>query len=170
MAKRAEKKEMQNIPDAGLLSKNHSWMDFIKKESLLANPGRTEWRQRLIHSMLHWAQNDNALEIMQFCIEYKISYFTLKKEWVDKYKDIREAYDYVKMMIACNRRTGSMMKRLDGSYAYKDMHLYDPEWHAVNKYHNDMKVEQEKQAHTFIINDSKPKVLSKEEMKGEKDE
>lgn len=138
-------------------------MDFVKKESLLANPGRSEWRQRLINSMLIWAQSENALEIMQFCMEYKISYFSLR-EWVKKYPDLKEAYDYVKMMIACHRRTGSMLKRLDGNYAYKDMHMYDTEWHAINKYHADLKKEEEKQAHTFIINTDKPVVVSKAEM------
>ena len=42
--------------------------------------------------------------------------------------------------------------------------MYDPEWHAINKYHSDMRKEEEKQSHTFIINDAKPRIVSKEEM------
>jgi len=161
--KKITKKVDNNTTENSMLSKNNSWMDFVKKESLLANPGRTEWRERLVNTMLHWAQSENALEIMQFCIEYKISYFSLR-EWVKKYKDIKEAYEYVKMMVACHRRTGSMTKKLDGNYAYRDMHMYDSEWHAINKYHADLKKEEEKQAHTFIINTDRPAVVTKQEM------
>jgi hypothetical protein len=106
---------------------------------------------------------------MQFCIEYKIPYRTLK-EWIDKYPEIKEAYADVKLAVACHRRLGSMNKKLDGAYAYKDMHMYDPEWHAINKYHSDMKKDEEKQSHTFIINDSKPRIVSKEEMAGNSEE
>ena len=100
---------------------------------------------------------------MQFCIEYKIPYRTLK-EWIEKYPEVKEAYNDVKLAVACHRRLGSMNKKLDGAYAYKDMHMYDPEWHAINKYHSDMRKEEEKQSHTFIINDAKPRIVSKEEM------
>ena len=101
--------------------------------------------------------------MMQFCIEYKIPYRTLK-EWIDKYPEVKRAYNDAKMTVACHRRMGSMNKKLDGSYAYKDMHLYDPEWHAINKYHSDMKKEEEKQAHTFVIDMRKPKMVTKEQM------
>lgn len=168
MARKSAEVENNNI-QISTLSKERTWMDFAKGQSLLMNPGKTEWRLRFINTLLMWAEKESSLEIIQFCIEYKMGRSTLY-EWAEKYKDISSALSHARLMIACHRRVGSMRKELDGGHAYRDMHLYDPEWHAVNKYHNDMKVEQEKQAHTFIINDSKPKVLSKEEMKGEKDE
>ncbi|HEY5267754.1 MAG TPA: hypothetical protein VII94_01315 [Candidatus Saccharimonadales bacterium] len=145
------------------LSNKRTWMDFIDKESLEMFPGRNEWRQKLIYTMFLWAEKSTSLEILQFCMEYKIPYTTLK-DWIDKYPDIKQAYNNVKLAIACHRRLGSMNKKLDGAYAYKDMHIYDPEWHAVNKYHSDMKTEEAKQSHTFIISDAKPRIVSKEEM------
>ena len=149
--------------DAMELSNSRSWMDFLSKETLSIYPGKDEWRQRLIYTLLKWSEKKDSLEIMQFCIEYKIPYRTLK-EWVEKYPEVKEAYDDVKLALACHRRIGSMTKKLDGAYAYKDMHIYDPEWHAINKYHSDMKKEEEKQSHTFIISDAKPRIVSKQEM------
>lgn len=148
------------------VSNSRNWIDFLDQETLNIFPGRDDWRGRLIHTMLKWAEKETSLEIMQFCIEYKIPYTTLR-EWDKKYEDVRKAYAFMKLMIACHRRVGSMNKKLDGAYAYKDMHCYDPEWHDVNKYHSDLKKEEEKQAHTFIINDIKPRIVTKEELSEE---
>jgi hypothetical protein len=162
-------KSLQYSSDARELSNSRTWTDFLSQETLSLYPGKDEWRQRLIYTMLVWSEKKTSLEVLQFCMEYKIPYRTLK-EWIDKYPEIKDAYDNVKLALACHRRIGSMNKKLDGAYAYKDMHMYDPEWHAINKYHSEMRKDEEKQAHTFIINDAKPRVLSKEEMSEEKEE
>jgi hypothetical protein len=156
-------KTLQYSGDANSLSNNRTWMDFLDKETLSLYPGKDDWRKRLINTLLIWSERPASLELMQFCIEFKIPRSTLW-EWVDKYPDIKAAYENAKLAVACHRRIGSMNKKLDGAYAYKDMHLYDPEWHAINKYHSDMRKEEEKQAHTFIINDAKPRIVTKEEM------
>lgn len=148
------------------MSKSRTWIDFLDKETLSLYPGRDEWRNRLIYTMHLWSEKSSSLEVMQFCLEYKIPYRTLK-EWVDKYPDIKYAYENVKLAIACHRRVGSMNKKLDGTYAYKDMHTYDPEWHQINKYYSDMKKDEEKQPTTFIINTDKPRIISKQEMEEE---
>jgi hypothetical protein len=159
----AKKETIQYSGDARELSNSRTWMDFLSKDTLAAYPGRDEWRERLIYTLLKWSEKPTSLEVMQFCIEYKIPRSTLY-EWVEKYPEVKQAYENMKLTLACHRRVGAMNKKLDGAYAYKDMHAYDPEWLAINKYHSDMKVEQDKQSHTFIINDAKPKIVSKEEM------
>lgn len=169
MKKKEISKSLQYSSDARELSNSRTWTDFLSQETLSLYPGKDEWRQRLIYTMLVWSEKKTSLEVLQFCMEYKIPYRTLK-EWIDKYPEIKDAYDNVKLALACHRRIGSMNKKLDGAYAYKDMHMYDPEWHAINKYHSEMRKDEEKQAHTFIINDAKPRVLSKEEMSEEKEE
>lgn len=163
MKKKEIVKTSQSNTDSLELSKSRSWMDFLDRETLSLFPGKDDWRKRLIYTMLTWSENHSSLEVLQFCLEYKIPFRTLK-EWVAKYPDVKDAYDDVKLSLACHRRVGAMNKKLDGAYAYKDMHCYDPEWLAINKYHSEMKTEESKQAHTFIINDAKPRIVSKEEM------
>ena len=160
---KANSKALKYSCDARELSNSRTWTDFLSQETLCLYPGKDEWRQRLIYTMLVWSEKKTSLELMQFCLEYKIPRRTLK-EWVDKYPEVKEAYENVKLALACHRRVGTMNKKLDGAYAYKDMHIYDPEWHAINKYHSDMKKDEEKQAHVFIINDAKPQIVTKEEM------
>lgn len=163
------KETLKYSGDARELSNSRSWMDFLDKETLGVYAGKDEWREKLIYTLLKWSEKQTSLEIMQFCLEYKIPYTTMK-EWIEKYPDVKQAYNNAKLSIGCHRRIGSMNKKLDGAYAYKDMHIYDPEWHAINKYHSDMKKEEEKQAHTFIISDAKPRIVSKEEMLKEVEE
>jgi hypothetical protein len=163
VVKKAPAKAIQYNGDASELSNSRTWQDFISAETLNLYPGRDDWRKRLIHTMLTWSEKKESLEIIQFCLEYKLPRRTLQT-WADKYPDIKEAYENMKLHIACHRRVGSMHKKLDGAYAYKDMHIYDPEWHAINKYHSDMRTEEAKQSHTFVIDTTKPRIVSKEEM------
>jgi len=161
------KKQAANpIVDDGLLSNSRSWLDFMDEDTLSAFPGKDEWRQRLIKTMYQWSENPSSLEILQFCMAYKIPYNTLRN-WEQAYPDIGKAYKEVKLNIACHRRVGTMNKKLDGAYAYKDMHWYQPEWHEINKYHSDMKKDEEKQPTTFVLTDLKPKVKTQEEMQQE---
>ncbi len=162
MAKKPVENSNPNV-DNGLLSNSRSWTDFMDQSTLEVFCGRDEWRQRLIRTMYSWSERSTSLEVLQFCMEYKIPYGTLR-EWDRRHPDISTAYQAMKLNIACHRRLGSMNKKLDGAYAYKDMHMYDPEWLAINKYHSDMKKEEDKQPNVFIVNNGKPRIVSKEEM------
>lgn len=164
MPRKSVNKVANNISDDGLLSKNRSWLD----DGQMNTPTRPEWRKRLIKTMYAWAEKQTSLEIMQFCIEYKLPRNRFY-DWAARYPEIKDALNDMRLMISSNRKVGSMTKALDGNYAYRDMHMLDPDWHAINKYHADLKKEEEKAAHTFIINTDKPKVVSKEEMKENND-
>ena len=141
---------------------------YMEPESIMMNPGKDDWRKRLTNTMLIWCETEKPLEIMEFCIKYRIPYTTLR-EWVNKYPDIAKIYNEVKLQIACYRRTGCMRKQLDANSAYRDMHILDPEWHNINKYNADLKKEEAHQAHTFIINMEKPPITGPEELKLEVD-
>jgi hypothetical protein len=166
MAKKTEVKFSQTNVDDGLLSNKRSWNDVIDREFLALSPGRDDWRERLIRTLYAWSERSTSLEILQFCMEYKIPRTTLF-EWAEKYPDIKKAYESVKLNVACHRRVGTMNKKLDGAYAYKDMHKYDDLWGSVDKYHADLKRDEEKQPTTFVLTEWKPKVKSQEEMQKE---
>lgn len=165
MSKKLNAKTSHTIPDSGLLSNSRSWRDFMDQDTLSVFCGREEWRERLINTMLSWSDKSTSLEVQQFCMEYKIPYGTLK-EWEYKYPDIAHGFKEMKRNIACHRKVGAYTKKLDGNHVFKDLHRYDPEWHDVNKYHSDMKKDEEKQPHTFVIDARKPTVITKEQMIG----
>ena len=169
MAKRKVAEITNNTTDIQPLTSVSTWTDFINNDAYMLFPSKQDWRQRLICTLLEWASKPDSLEITDFAMEMKLRRATLY-EWADKYPDIKDALNHARLMIGSRRRKGAMMKKLDGSYAYRDMHCYDPEWLAINKYHSEMKTEEAKQSHTFIINDAKPKIVSKEEMLAETQE
>lgn len=163
MSKKSLLKNTNSTSDPRELSNSRTWVDFLDQETTEIYASKDEWRERLCYTMMKWSERPTSLEIQQFCTEYKIPYTTLR-EWLEKYPDIKKSYAAAKLTLACHRRVGSMTKKLDGTYAYRDMHMYDPEWHQVNKYHSDMKKDEEKQAHTFIISGEKPRIISKQDM------
>lgn len=162
MAKKIEKPS-NNSTDIKPLTNTRSWSDFIQNEAYMQFPEKQDWRNRLIYTMYEWASKDDSLEITDFAIEMKMRRMTLY-DWANKYPDIKAALDEVRLMLGSRRRKGALTRKYDKDMALRDMHCYDPEWLAINKYHSDMKKEEEKQAHTFIINDAKPRIVSKEEM------
>lgn len=120
------------------LSKPRTWHEAMERQSWLYFPDKDEWRKRLINTMYEWAQSDDALEITQFCFEWKMRR-QLLYEWRDKYPDIKEAMNEIKLYLGIRRRNGALLKRFDKDMALRDMHCYDPEWHEINKYHADLK-------------------------------
>lgn len=134
MKKKAVAKTKDNNTEVVELSNSRSWVDFVKNESYMLFPSNDDWRNKLKYSLIIWGLKEESLEIMQFCMEFKFAYRTIK-EWVDKYPDLCEVYDEVKLMLACRRRLGALKKVFDKEVVYKDMHKYDPEYLEINKYH-----------------------------------
>lgn len=131
-----------------------TWGHLFEKEAFFYYPEKDAWRRRLCFTMMKWvtesAKEDYPLEIGQFCERYKIPYDTLLG-WTKIYDDIKLHYDRMKWFIASHRKLGVMKRDLSGEYAYRDMHTYDPEWTAVDQYHNNLKKD--------IQNDNTTKVI-----------
>lgn len=120
------------------LSNSQSWHEHLSKEAFMFFPEKDDWRKRLIYTMFVWAEKEGSLELEQFCLQYRLSRKTLY-EWREKYTDIKDAVDEVKLILGSRRRIGAMTKKYDGNIVFRDMHRYDPEWVEVNKYWADLK-------------------------------
>ncbi len=160
------KKPIENLnPTSELkpLTNNRTWVDFIENDAFMLFPDKDEWRKRFIYTMLEWSQRDDSLEITDFALEMKMRR-ALLYEWNERYADFREAFNHVKLIIGSRRRKGALVRKFDKDVVFKDMHKYDPEWLDINKYHSDMKKDEEDKPHVFIVNNGKPRIVSKEEM------
>src|SRR5678815_1597221 len=75
------KKAQDNNPSTEIrpLSNSGSIMSYIKDQSFLYNPEKLDWRNRLIYTLFSWASLDTSLDIVQFCMEYKMHRRTLYK-------------------------------------------------------------------------------------------
>ena len=160
-------KDKKEIPNDSMgikpLTNTRSWVDFIQNEAYMQFPEKQDWRNRFIYTLMEWATKDDSLEITDFALEMKMRRMTIY-DWANKYPDIKAAFEQAKLMIASRRKKGALTRKFDKDVVFKDLHRYDPEWLDINKYHSDMKKEEEKQAHTFIISNAKPRIVSKEEM------
>lgn len=160
-----EQQTTNNSTSIRLLTTSGSWCEFINNDALMMFPEKHDWRKRFIYTLLDWASKEDSLEIVDFAIEMKMHRRTLYK-WAEQYPEIKDALDHARLMIGSRRRKGALTRKFDKDVAFKDMHCYDPEWLAINKYHSEMKKDEDKQSHTFIISDVKPRIVSKEDMVG----
>lgn len=145
------------------LTKNRTWEDFLNKESILIFPQKDDWRKRFMLTMLEWSQQDDSLEIIDFLVQMKVTRSNFY-EWLTKYPDLKEGYEQVKLIIASRRRTGALLKKYDKEMVMKDIHRYDHEWDAVNKYHAELKRNETPPPSTINVYATKPGVVSKEEL------
>ena len=139
----ARKKIAQHSKAIEGLSKTEGLWNYLQTDAFRFFPDKDAWRQRLIFSLYEWVESEDnkgrkPVEVMQFCKAYKIPYMTLFK-WINKYDDIKQAYENVKMALACHRKVGAIYKEIDKEAAWRDLHKYDPEWHEINMYHAALK-------------------------------
>lgn len=145
------------------LASNRTWLEFVQDNAFMMFPEKDDWRKRFILTLMEWASKEDSLDITDFALEMKMHRSMLYR-WVEKWPDIKQAFDMAKLMLASRRKKGALTRKFDKDVVFKDLHKYDPEWLEINKYHSDMKKDEEKQAHTFIISDAKPRIVTKEEM------
>ncbi len=148
------------------LSNSRTWRDFLENDAYMQFPANAEWCSRFAYTLLEWATKDDSVEITDFALEMKMRRQTIY-EWAAKYPVIKDALDQARLMIGSRRRKGALTRKFDKDVVFKDMHKYDPEWLEINKYHSDMKKDEEKQPTTFVLTDLKPKVKTQEEMQQE---
>ena len=160
---KAEKKPTNHTKDIQPLSNTRTWREFMENDAYMLFPGKDDWRKRFIYTLLEWSTKEDSVEITDFALEMKMRRQTIY-EWASRYPDLKDALDFARLQIGSRRRKGALTRKFDKDVVFKDMHKYDPEWLEINRYHSEMKTEESKQAHTFIINDTKPKIVSKEEL------
>ena len=132
------------------LTKNRSWLDFIDNDATLVFPEKDSYRKRMMLTLLEWASQESSIEIEDFAFEMKLRTATLW-DWAQKYPEFKDAYDYAKRMIGARRRKGALTKKFDKDVVHRDEHIYNPDRHEVNVYHNNLKKD--------IQNDNTTKVI-----------
>lgn len=151
------------------LSNTRTWSDFINNDSFMEFPGKDDYNKRLAFTLMQWADKPESLEMIDFMTERKMSPRTMY-EWIAKYPELKYAWDYAKLIVASRRRKGALKKIYSETVAFRDMHVLDPAWLEINRYHAEQKqLDMDKQAHTFNITLGKPEVVTPQMLKDETD-
>lgn len=108
----------------------YDWIDNARLQELL--PERDSWRKRLIYSIYEWAETSQQLTASNFCITYRIPRMTFMG-WVNKYDDVKAAFEMAKIIIADRRVNGALYRQMDKEVAFKDLYRYDSEWDEIDK-------------------------------------
>lgn len=147
-----------------------NWNHIYDQESFQIHPEKDGYLKRLAYTMIEYAiRNEDALEVLDFCIEYKISRRTLY-DHVDQDKGFREAYDYFKLILANRKRRGAMKKEFDYAVVKADLYKYDPEYISSDKYQAQLKQSESLGNSIFVINNNIPEIISKEQLEEEFDD
>lgn len=125
--------------------------------------------ERLSHDLIEWAKtNKRALRLSQFYIHKGIPKNTFFR-WCDKYPILRGAKETAMSLMADRREIGAIVKKYEKTVILLNIHQYDSDWDATNKYHSDLKVDNEDKSHVFNITFNKPEITTPEELKLEVD-
>lgn len=161
--------------DSGLLTKTHTYTDLIDNEAFIFFPDKDNWRKRLIYTLEKWCEKEDSVELQQFYDEYKIPRQTMVV-WRNKHADINKALDTAKLTMGSRRRIGALTRKFDREVVFRDMHVYDDEWLAINKYNVDLKKDETHVPTTFILpvgpdgRLKKPEVITQEQMESNNDQ
>lgn len=167
---RQKKKTLQPILSNDPLTKNISWAEAIYNAAFLYYPEKADWRKRLVHTLFEWVKKPDSIVLEDFYMEYGISRRRFNV-WANQYEDIGDALENAKIFIGARRRRGAIRNELNGTFAYRDMHVYDSEWEKVNAYHAKLSAEAKAQAAQafaaqegtkFVVINQHGKVLNEE--------
>jgi len=152
MVKKKQKENNINTRDV-LLSK--SWNRSIRHEIEMMNiMSRKELKEQVIEWMFDWIVKPEAETILDFCIEHKIPRSTLYY-WAANDEEFGRFYDNIKLILSNKLYKLMLHRNCDRESVLQVMHNLDPEWHGINKYHNDLK-KQIAQAAKVIVLDGVP--------------
>ncbi len=133
-----------------------SYADALENEAFMWHPEKQEWRKRFIFKLTkYFKDNPKALRLQDFCeaTNYRI---TKIKNFFIEHEDIKEAWEEIRSQLG-NKRfrgfVGAEENFKNGNNLWKDIHLYDDEFHKVNQYHQDLKLEEIKrnEEHKILI-------------------
>lgn len=134
-----KKKDANNNTPLIGLSKNGLWNYNPSSQATMMFPEKDSWRERLIYSLHEWFKNPRHLVLEGFLYEYGIPRRTFDR-WRNQFSDIGEAVEDIKIFLGARRREGAMRGELQYGAAYRDMHMYDPQWGPqVDEYHAKIK-------------------------------
>jgi hypothetical protein len=89
---------------------------------------------------------------MQFCVDYDIERAMLYKWARDYPEDIGVALENTKLTIGMHRDVGAAKMQLNQKHIAWSLHVFDPEFDIVNKYHTALKnIENENKAQTLNV-------------------
>ena len=124
-------------------------MNSLRHAEML-HPGLLEWRQRLITTLDLWSLEETSITLYQFCREYGIAYNKFCR-WCTEYEDLREMRDEVKIRLGDTHYRDAYRRKASETLVLKDLHLYLPEWKEVNKYHADLRKDEQLQQGIQVV-------------------
>lgn len=159
----ALRKEDKEKPKTALAVPSN-WNHIYEIESFQVNPEQGGYLKRLGYTLIEYAiRNEECLEILDFCIEYKISRKTLYS-WVEKDAGLKESFDFFKLILANRKKKGAMTRKYDYNVVRNDLYKYDPEYISSDRYQAQLKQAENLSNGNFVIFNDRPPVISKEQL------
>lgn len=137
------------------------WQSLLNPDAHRFFPGVDQLRERLIYTLMEWARDPEHIDTGQFLTEYYIPPRTMNS-WVNKYDDVRDAWEQAKLLMASHRRVGAMKRKLDPKSCFRDIYHYDPFENEVDERQARLsKYSEEKQGNVTInVIDSTPEIVN----------
>lgn len=127
--------------------------DAYEQLAIINFPSKSEWRERIMFMLDTWSLEPDAYELQQFLNMIKFParrFYELVSE-TSEYPELREIYTEVKLRLASRKRIGALKKEFEPKVAFYDMHRLDPSWKEIDKYHADLKKEEDRSTGTILV-------------------
>lgn len=97
--------------------------------------------ERLGAELIEYARTtEGPLRVEWFFISKRIPYSTARY-WAETRDYFKDAYQTAKYILGMRREDGAIRKLFDKDSVFRSLHLYDPEFKEVAKFHAQLKVE-----------------------------
>jgi len=161
--KKAEKIEYTIVPRKPTKKRNRdletsfeksSWLnEYIDATLTRITPLSENIVNNLAEELIEWVKKEDKLTFTSFLIHKKIPRDTFY-QWTEKYPKLRTAHQLALMGLSDRRETGGLTRKLDPSFAFNSMPLYDPAWKEFMQWKANLKQDESNQQKIVVeIND-----------------
>ena len=135
------------------------WLeDYMDLFSLKMKPVTQGFIERLSKELLEWADKEDSLILKRFYTQKKIPREAFYR-WVNKYPELKLAYEHTKESIAHRRELGGMTRKFDPGFILQSMPMYDSDWKEFMQWKSSLKANETNNEKVVIeINDLSKKV------------
>lgn len=109
--------------------------------------------ERLAKEIIEWSEKEENLVLGKFLVSKRMQEETFRR-WMKKSPILADAHALAKKNIACRREHGGITRKLDPTFAFNSMPIYDSEWKEFFQWKSNLKQDEGNQQKIVVeIND-----------------
>lgn len=130
------------------------WLsEYLDSSLMRIKPVSSAIVNKIADELIEWSKSEQQFTLNSFLFQKGIP----KKafyEWIEKYPELKTAHGMFMMKMSDKREVGGLTRKLDPTFAFNSLPMYDPDWREFMQWKSNLKQQEDNQQKIVVeIND-----------------